>query len=66
MKSDNYKKYFGILGIKDEYSRKSKELLAQWLGDEAYMLQSKTFWKNIIENSEKIEKVSMWEIECFT
>ena len=36
-----------IPGIKNEFDGRSEELLTPWLGDEAYMFQSKTFWKNI-------------------
>lgn len=32
----------GIPGIKDAYTGRNEELLAKWLGDEAYMFQTPT------------------------
>lgn len=55
----------GIPGIKTAYTGRSEELLVEWLGDEAYMFQSKTTWKEIIGNSDRIESVVTWEMECF-
>lgn len=55
----------GVPGIKAAYSGRSEELLAEWLGDEAYMFQSPAAWKEIIGDSDRIESVSIWEMECF-
>jgi len=55
----------GIPGIKTAYTGCSEELLVEWLGDEAYMFQSPTTWKEIIGNSDRIESVVTWEMECF-
>ena len=55
----------GIPGIKTAYTGRSEELLGEWLGDEAYMFQSTTTWKEIIGNSDRIESVVTWEMECF-
>lgn len=55
----------GIPGIKVEYTGHSEELLSEWLGDEAYMFQSPSVWKEIIGNHESIDIVETWEMECF-
>lgn len=55
----------GIPGIKTAYSGRSEELLSEWLGDEAYMFQSPTAWKEIIGSHHRIETVDTWEMECF-
>lgn len=55
----------GIPGIKAAYSSHSEELLSDWLGDEAYMFQSAKTWKEIIGNSDRIETVETWEMDCF-
>ena len=55
----------GIPGVKNEYTARSEELLPQWLGDEAYMFKSPAEWREIIGNSDRIESVETWEMECF-
>ena len=55
----------GIPGIKDEFSGRSEELLADWLGEEAYMFQSPSVWKEIIGNNDKIDDIETWEMNCF-
>lgn len=56
----------GIPGIKNEYSGHSEELLSEWLGDEAYMFKSTSQWKKIIGNSDRIETIKVWEMDCFS
>lgn len=55
----------GVPGIKTVYTGQSEKLLSEWLGEEAYMFQSPTTWKEIIGNHDRIEKVETWEMECF-
>ena len=55
----------GIPGVKNAYSGRSEELLAPWLGDEAYMFQSPDRWKEIIGENERIASVETWEMDCF-
>ena len=54
-----------IPGMKNEFDGQSEALLTPWLKDEAYMFQSKTFWKNIIGAHPDIEEVVTWEMESF-
>lgn len=54
----------GIPGIKNEYAGRSEELLSAWLGNEAKLFKSPEEWKAIIGNHARIEKVSVWEMEC--
>ena len=56
----------GIPGTKNEYSGRSEELLCEWLGDEAYMFKSTSQWKELIGNSDRIETVKVWEMDCFS
>ena len=55
----------GIPGLKDKYTDRAEELLSDWLGDEAYMLKSPKTWKELIGNSNRIESVETWEMDCF-
>ena len=55
----------GVPGIKDEFLGRAEELLSDWLGDEAYMFQSPSVWKEIIGTSDRIDCVEVWEMECF-
>ena len=55
----------GIPGIKNEYTGRSKEILSDWLGNEAYMFKSPKEWEEIIGNHDRIEKIETWEMECF-
>ena len=55
----------GIPGMKDEYSGRSEELLSEWLGDEACMFKSIRQWKKLIGNSDRIETIKVWEMDCF-
>ena len=54
-----------IPGLKDEYDGQSRELLTPWLKDEANMLQSASFWKQILGIHRDIEDVRTWELSLF-
>lgn len=55
----------GIPGMKDEYSGREGELLFHWLGEDASMFKSPGHWKEIIGDSDEIESVETWEMDCF-
>ena len=55
----------GVPGIKDKFTGRSQELLSDWLGNEAYMFQSPSTWKEIIGNNDRIDVVETWEMACF-
>ena len=63
--SDNAVALIGVPGIKDEFTGRSEELLYDWLGDEAYMFQSPSAWREIIGNNDRIEAIETWEMNCF-
>ena len=63
--SDKAVVLIGVPGIKDEFTGRSEELLSDWLGNEAYMFQSPSAWKEIIGNSDRIDVVETWEMACF-
>lgn len=52
----------GIPGLKDNYTDRAKELLSNWLGEDAYMFKSPTNWKELIGDSDRIELVKTWEM----
>ena len=54
-----------VPGMKAEYDGRSEELLTPWLKEEAYMFQSRVFWKSIIGPHPDIEKVVTWEMDGF-
>lgn len=56
----------GIPGIKDEYAGRAKDLLSDWLGDDADMFKSPKRWKELIGRSDGIETVVTWEMDCFS
>lgn len=55
----------GIPGLKDEYTGHAEELLSDWLGDDSYMFKSPKLWKELIGDSDRIELVKTWEMDCF-
>ena len=55
----------GVPGIKDEFTGRSEELLTDWLGNEAYMFQSPSAWREIISNNDRIRVLETWEMGCF-
>ena len=55
----------GVPGIKNEYAGRSEELLAPWLGKEAYMFKSAKQWKEIIGSHDRMETLKTWEMDCF-
>jgi SAM-dependent methyltransferase len=55
----------GVPGIKDEFTGRSEELLSDWLGNEAYMFQSPSAWREIIGNNDRIRALETWEMGCF-
>ena len=63
--SDKAAVLIGVPGIKDEFTRRSEELLSDWLGDEAYMFQSPSAWKEIIGSNDRIDYVKTWKMDCF-
>lgn len=54
-----------IPGIKNEYDGQSMKLLTPWLKDEAHMLQSTSFWKQILGMHRDIEDIRTWELSLF-
>ncbi len=62
---DNGEVLIGIPGLKDEYTDRAKELLFNWLGDDAYMFKSPKLWKELIGSGDRIELVETWEMDCF-
>ncbi len=63
---DNGVALIGIPGLKDEYTGRAKELLSDWLGDDAYLFKSPKTWKELIGDSDRIESVTTWEMDCFS
>ncbi len=63
---DNGVVLIGIPGLKNEYTGRAKELLSNWLGDDAYMFKSPKFWKGLIGGGDRIELVKTWEMDCFS
>lgn len=63
---DNGVVLIGIPGLKDRYAGRAEELLSDWLGDNAYMFKSPKLWKEIIGDSDRIESVNTWEMDCFS
>ena len=56
----------GVPGLKEEYKGRAKELLSDWIGEDAYMFKSPKHWKEIIGNSDRIQSVKTWEMDCFS
>lgn len=55
----------GVPGIRDEFEGHATEVLSDWLGEDSYMFKSAKLWREIIGNSNRIESVRTWEMECF-
>lgn len=56
----------GIPGLKDAYTGCAEQLLSGWLGDDAHMFKSPKLWKELIGDSDRIELVKTWEMDCFS
>lgn len=63
---DNGVALIGIPGLKDAYTGRAEELLSDWLGDDAHMFKSPKIWKELIGDSDRIESVKTWEMDCFS
>ena len=63
---DNGVVLIGIPGLKDEYTGCAKNLLSDWLGEDADMFKSSKLWKELIGSSDRIESVNTWEMDCFS
>ena len=54
----------GVPGIKGKFTGRSEELLSDWLGDESYMFQSPSAWREIIGTNDRIEHIETFEMDC--
>ncbi|MBR5287716.1 MAG: class I SAM-dependent methyltransferase [Clostridia bacterium] len=54
-----------IPGMKAAYTGQAEALLSDWLGNDAYMFKSMTEWRDIIGTHERIDRVDIWEMDCF-
>ena len=52
-------------GIKDRYEGRQKELLGPWLGEEAEMLRSPGWWRQLIGEGGEAAAVDVWEMDSF-
>lgn len=55
----------GVPGIKNIYEGRVVELLSDWLGEDSHMFKGPKVWKELIGNSDRIESVRTWEMDCF-
>jgi len=55
----------GIPGLKEKYIGRAEELLSDWLGNDTYMFKSPKLWKELIGDSNRIQSVKIWEMDCF-
>lgn len=55
----------GIPGLKDEYTGRAKELLSDWLGEDADLFKSSKCWKELIGDNDRIASMKTWEMDCF-
>lgn len=56
----------GIPGLRDAYAGCEKELLTDWLGEDAAMFKNPKAWQELIGDSDRIESVKVWEMDCFS
>ncbi len=55
----------GVPGIKDEFEGRAAQILFDWLGEDSHMFKGPKVWKELIGNSDRIESVRTWEVDCF-
>lgn len=55
-----------VPGIQEEYEGKQEEVFGKWVGGDAYMFHSPSWWKNIIGQHPSIEFVRTWELKSFS
>ena len=63
--ADGAEVLIGVPGMKEDYAKQADELMAPWLGEEAYMFKSPKTWAGIIGSHARIESVETWEMDCF-
>ena len=63
---DNGVVLIGIPGLRDAYAGGEKELLTDWLGEDAAMFKNPKAWQELIGDSDRIESVKVWEMDCFS
>lgn len=56
----------GIPGLKDAYAGCAEQLLSDWLGEDAHLFKSPKCWRELIGGSDRIERVTTWEMDCFS
>lgn len=58
--------FIAIPGIKEEFEGQQKEILKDWVGEDACLFHSCNWWKQIIGRNEEMESVDVWEMENFS
>lgn len=54
-----------VPGIKEAYDGQSEALLSPWLGDEAHMFRSASFWRRMLQDDRHAAQVVTWEMDGF-
>ena len=54
-----------IPGLKEEFGETVPKEMTDWAGEEWEYFHSPAWWKKTIGESEQIESVKTWELECF-
>lgn len=56
---------FAVPGVKEEYEGRQNDVLQAWVGEDAHMFHSCSWWKHIIGEHADIAFVETWELHCF-
>lgn len=54
-----------VPGIKDEYRDQNEFLLKDWLGKEACLLKSKSYWIDLFKRCQSVKEMDIYEMDCF-
>lgn len=55
----------GIPGLKDSYRGRARELLGDWLGEDAHLFKTPSAWAELMGSGGRISRVETWEMDCF-
>lgn len=58
--------FIAMPGIKEEFEGRQKEVLKDWVGEDADLFHSCNWWKKMIGENEEMESVEVWEMENFS
>lgn len=58
--------FIAMPGVKEEFEGQQKEVLKDWVGEDADLFHSCNWWKQMLGRNEETEFIDVWEMENFS